>query len=74
MDRKAVLVLPRWNNPVIIDYNGDTNNAVNIEFGKGTSVQAGCGTTLNGEFWYFGGIGSDNIKQVILLLNMVHVT
>ena len=39
-------------------YLGNVNDDINFQFGKGTSVEYGCGATLNGEFWYFGGDGS----------------
>ena len=35
--------------------SGDVNNDLNFEFGDGTVAHNGCGATLFGEFWYFGG-------------------
>ena len=35
--------------------SGDVNDDLNFEFGDGTVAHNGCGATLFGEFWYFGG-------------------
>ena len=40
------------------------NNDLNFTYGEGASVVNGCGVTLKGEFWYFGGGGSANERQV----------
>ena len=37
------------------DISGDVNDDLNFEFGDGTVAHNGCGATLFGEFWYFGG-------------------
>ena len=37
---------------------GNMNENLAFEYGDGTRAYAGCGATLNGEFWYFGGQGS----------------
>ena len=34
-----------------------------FEYGEGTYAHAGCGATLMGEMWYFGGFNSDR-RQV----------
>ena len=30
------------------------NENLDFEYGVGATASAGCGATLNGEFWYFG--------------------
>ena len=35
--------------------SGDVNDDLNFEFGDGAVAHNGCGATLFGEFWYFGG-------------------
>ena len=44
--------------------SGNVNDDFNFEFGAGTTAAYGCGATLKGEFWYFGGAGSENNRQV----------
>ena len=39
-------------------FSGNVNADVDFEYGEGTVVDGGCGATLFGEFWYFGGFGS----------------
>ena len=34
-----------------------------FEYGEGTNAHGGCGGTLMGEMWYFGGYGSQS-RQV----------
>ena len=36
-------------------FSGNINEDVAFEYGDGTTAIYGCGTTLNNEFWYFGG-------------------
>ena len=36
---------------------GNMNDNLDFRYGEGTSVSYGCGATLFGEFWYFGGSG-----------------
>ena len=45
-------------------YSGTYNDDLDFEYGDGTSVYNGCGATLMGQFWYFGGSGSANNRQV----------
>ena len=50
---------------VIIFYSGNVNNEVNFDYEDGPQmVEDGCGATLNGEFWYFGGYYWGEIRQV----------
>ena len=35
--------------------SGDVNDNMNFEFGDGAVAHNGCGATLFGDFWYFGG-------------------
>ena len=44
--------------------SGNYNDDLNFEFGEGTTIFYGCGATLMDQFWYFGGYGSDNNRQV----------
>ena len=46
---------------------GNINENLSFEFGDGTTAYGGCGATLNGEFWYFGGL--DSYKNVSLSLS-----
>ena len=39
------------------------NDDTDFEYGEGTNAYYGCGTTLFGQFWYFGGSGS-TLRQV----------
>ena len=45
---------------------GNINENLSFEFGDETTAYGGCGATLNGEFWYFGGY--DFYKNVSLSL------
>ena len=50
---------------MVIDTNGFVNDNLNFHFGDDTSTYAGCGATLKGEFWFFGGDHQEiNIRQV----------
>ena len=50
---------------------GNINENLSFEYGNGTTAVDGCGATLNGEFWYFG--GSRNNKNVSLSLTDVRI-
>ena len=39
------------------------NDDLIFEYGEGADARSGCGATLMGEMWYFGGGGSQ-IRQV----------
>ena len=41
-----------------ITCSGNTNEDLTFEYGDSTAAYCGCGATLRGEFWYFGGSGS----------------
>ena len=41
------------------------NENLNFEYGLDVGVARGCGATLMGEFWYFGGSGP-TVRQVKL--------
>ena len=45
---------------------GNINENLAFEYEDGTTATEGCGATLNGEFWYFG--GSVSYKNVSLSL------
>ena len=45
-------------------YSGTYNDDLDFEYGDGTSVYNGCGATLMGQFWYFGGSWNANDRQV----------
>ena len=45
-------------------YSGNYNDDLNFEYVDGATAAEGCGATLMGQFWYFGGNGSANIRQV----------
>ena len=48
---------------------GNVNDDVGVYYEEGTTVEFGCGVTLMGEFYYFGGYES-NKRQVILYYNI----
>ena len=43
------------NKPLIVDGEGNLRNDLAFEYGEDTATFNGCGATLLGEFWYFGG-------------------
>lgn len=43
--------------------SGYYNHDLNFEYGDGVTADTGCGATLMGQFWYFGGY-KDNKRQV----------
>ena len=49
---------------MVIDTNGFVNDNLNFQFGDDTSTYYGCGATLKGEFWFFGGNHGTYIRQV----------
>lgn len=60
----AILVLSTYkpsNKPLIIDLGGNVKNDLTFTYGENTIVHNGCGATLFGEFWYFGG-GNSNTQ------------
>ena len=40
---------------MIVDVEGNLINDLAFEYGEDTATFNGCGATLLGEFWYFGG-------------------
>ena len=67
----AVLVLGTQystNIPFVIDFDGNVNPSSVFEIGEDVSISYGCGATLNGEFWYFGG-SSSKVRQVRIYKN-----
>ena len=40
------------------------NDDIEFEYGEGTGAAYGCGATLFGQFWYFGGRDSTS-RQVL---------
>jgi len=62
----SVLVLSTYNQnniPLIIGQDGSSNNALNFEYGDEVVAHNGCGATLFGQFWYFGG-GTGSAESV----------
>ena len=47
----------------IIKDKGTVNDDIDFEYGEETDAFYGCGTTLFGQFWYFGGSES-TLRQV----------
>ena len=46
------------------NYSGTVNDDIDFEYGEGTKAAYGCGATLFGQFWYFGGSG-ETLRQVL---------
>ena len=44
--------------------SGNFNDDLNFEYGNGATVYQGCGAMFMDQFWYFGGVESNNIRQV----------
>ena len=44
--------------------SGNVNEDVNFEYGEGTTAAYGCGVVFKGEYFYFGGNGAANVRQV----------
>lgn len=42
------------------------NDDLDFTYGDGATAYYGCGATLKGEFWYFGGSGKANYRPVCL--------
>ena len=60
--QNSILVLSTYkasNRPLIIDMGGNVRNDITFTYGENTVAHNGCGATLFGEFWYFGG-GNSN--------------
>ena len=47
-------------------FKGNVDENLNFEYGEGTNAFYGCGATLFGEMWYFGG-GRFYTQQVCVL-------
>ena len=45
-------------------FSGNFDDDLNFNFGDGATVYKGCGAMLMDQFWYFGGSGSANNRQV----------
>lgn len=66
--QKAVLILSTreaLNKPLLIDFNGHENKQLNFDYDDRVTVYGGCGASLHGVFWYFGGRYSNDKRQVI---------
>ena len=46
-------------------YSGNYNDDLSFEYGAGTTAAYGCGATLMGQFWYFGGTQDDANKRQV---------
>ena len=44
---------------------------LSFEFGEGTDAYAGCGATLMGEMWYFGGYPNNRQVRFIVLFSFL---
>ena len=44
--------------------SGNYNDNLDFKYGDDATVAYGCGATLMGQFWYFGGYGDANNRQV----------
>ena len=44
-------------------HSGNINADINFEYGEGKQAHYGCGASLFGQFWYFG--GSDETKRQV---------
>ena len=55
------------NKPILVDLNGNENKQLNFDYDERVTVYGGCGTSLYGVFWYFGGRYSNDKRQVISL-------
>ena len=45
-------------------FSGNFDDDINFEYGNDTTAFYGCGAMLMDQFWYFGGGGSGNNRQV----------
>ena len=45
-------------------FSGNFDDDLNFNYGDGATVYRGCGAMLMDQFWYFGGNGSANNRQV----------
>ena len=43
---------------------GNINEDISFEYGEGSTAYYGCGVVFKGEYFYFGGEGSANNRQV----------
>ena len=48
--------------PLLIEFQGNIQREVSVNFEKGTSVSFACGAVLNGQHWLIGGF--DELRQV----------
>ena len=39
----------------MLNHLGTVNDEIDFQYGEGTYARDGCGATLFGQFWYFGG-------------------
>ena len=44
---------------------------LSFEFGEGTDADRGCGATLMGEMWYFGGAFNNRQVRFIVLFSFL---
>ena len=48
--------------------SGNVNDDIDFEYDEGTIAHDGCGATLFGQFWYFGGYGTKKRQVSINLI------
>ena len=53
--------------PFYILYPGNVDDDLRFEYDINTDAHGGCGATLMGEMWYFGGFKSAQKRQVCIL-------
>ena len=58
VSRDAILIVTIFQN-----YSGLVDGNLNFNYGDDVSLEGGCGITLHGQMWYFGGNG-DYTRQV----------
>ena len=49
-------------------FSGNFDDGLNFNYGDGATVSHGCGAMLMDQFWYFGGYGNANKRQVSWIL------
>ena len=64
--------------PFYIFYSGNVDDDLSFEYGVGTDVNGGCGATLMGEMWYFGGYYAQTqvcfLETVLIIEQRLHFT
>ena len=61
MVRISMVILSYYQ--LILKYLGNLRDDIGFEYGEGALASYGCGATIRGQFWYFGGHGESK-RQV----------